>query len=353
MENKIKVSYVTTLPKLGNAPSISIYGDKEENYYVKFLEKKDDRVILLSHGYCKNNNTIFSATQQWYTNWIVEVFDSRGDLVFIDVFDLKGKTVFIKMDSYGLGDSIAWIPYVEQFRVNYGCNVICSTFYNYLFIESYPNILFVNPNTEIKNVYAQYYIGASNEKNKIYSKIKVNENPLQKVASETLGIEYKELIPDLSTLCFYSKRKIHKKYVTLSEFGSSSDKNWKYENGWQSVVNYLNKKGFVVVVISKEKTQLKNIIDLTGDDSLISRSIDIKHAEFHLGVSSGLSWLAWALGTHVVMVSDVTPVWHEFNTKITRISSNYLSCVDYNNESISNVEKVISELENLISCKNI
>lgn len=348
MENKILVSYVTTLPKVGNAPSVSIMGNNPENYFVKFYERKKGLINLLSSGYCKNNQSIISATRQWYTDWVIEVYDSKNQLIFVDVFNAQNKNVFIKLDAYALGDSIAWIPYIEEFRIKHNCNVICSTFHNNLFVEAYPNILFVKPNTQIDNVYAQYYIGAANDGNLVYSKIKSNEHPLQKVATEALGLDFKEIVPNLSVLCFGKERRIPEKYVTISEFGSAPTKQWKAENGWQIVVDYLNQIGFKVAVISKEKTELKNVIDLTGDFSLIERCVDIKHAEFHLGVSSGLSWLAWALGTHVVMVSDVTPSWHEFNKNITRINSSVLSSVDYDNQSVTNVKEVIKKLEELV-----
>ena len=88
--------------------------------------------------------------------------------------------VFIKIDASALGDNIAWISYVEEFRKKHNCNVICSTFYNDLFIDSFPNIHFIKPNIEIKNVYAQYYIGA-HKKDDIYSPIDVKNNSLQKL----------------------------------------------------------------------------------------------------------------------------------------------------------------------------
>lgn len=349
MRNKIKVSYVTTLPKIGNAPRVSIIGNEENVYRVNFSEIKDGKIILLYSGYCKNNDTINSYLRQWFTNWFIEVYDSNNNLIFVDIFDVKNKTVFIKLDAYALGDSIAWIPYVEEFRLKNNCNVICSTFHNNLFIDSYPNIMFINPNIQINNIYAQYYIGASNDNNFIYSKINSNEHPLQKVASDILGFEYKEIKPDLSHLCFGSKRRIKEKYVTLSEFGSSNIKEWKEENGWQYVVDFLNEKGYRVVVISKEKTKLNNIIDLTGDINIIERVIDINYAEFHLGVSSGLSWLAWGLGKHVVMISDVTPNWHEFNSGITRINANDLISVNYSNEVFTTKEDVVKKLSYLVA----
>jgi autotransporter strand-loop-strand O-heptosyltransferase len=49
------------------------------------------------------------------------------------------------------------------------------------------------------------------------------------------------------------------------------------------------------------------------------------HSEFMIGLSSGLSWINWALGKHTVMISGFTPKYHEFTTNITRIQNEH-SC---------------------------
>ena len=344
--NKIKVSYVTTLPKEGNAPRVSITGDENKLYHVSFYEKNGG---LVSSGTCQTNQTIVANLKQWYTEWLVVIEDGERRPVYHEYFNPKGRVVFIKMDAFALGDNIAWIPYVEAFRVKHNCTVICSTFYNDLFVDAYPNILFVKPNSTIENVYAQYYIGASNDDNPHYSPVKTNEVPLQSVAAKTLGLTDEEINPDLTSRFSHIHPRFKFKYVTLSEFGSSHEKAWKVENGWQEVVNHLVSKGYQVVVISKEPTQLKNIIDMTGNIDLSLRSLDIMHAEFHLGISSGLSWLAWAMGTHVVMVSDVTPNFHEFQSNITRINANELNVINYSVTNETNVSNVIEKLDDLIA----
>jgi autotransporter strand-loop-strand O-heptosyltransferase len=342
--NSFKVSYVTTLPKQGNAPSVTISGDIPHRYLVIFCDKS---VGVVSSGYCETNQVIVSKTKQWYTEWTIVIQDSNGKVVFYDDFNPRNKVVFIKMDSYALGDTIAWIPYVEEFRKKHDCTVICSTFKNSLFVNAYPNILFVNPNTVIENVYAQFYIGAIDEDNPYYCPVKAFEVPLQMVASEILGLPWQELRPDLSIGYEHIKHNINKKYVTIAEFGSSENKSWKAENGWQQVVDFLVGKGYDVVAISKEPTQLKNVIDMTGDSNLSNRIIDIMNAEYHIGVSSGLSWLAWALGTHVVMISDTTPKWHEFQSNITRICANDLTRVNYEAEGQTIAKDVILKLDQL------
>ncbi len=347
MNNSFKVSYVTTLPKEGNAPRVTITGTDPHKYFVTFKDNKLTVDNLIASGYCHTNQTILCNQRQWFTEWIIHIFDENGSIVFTDIFKLNQEVVFIKIDAWALGDTIAWIPFVDIFRKKHNCKVICSTFHNDLLVDAYPDIMFIKPDMIIHNIYAQYYIGASNEDNICYSPIKVNEHPLQDVASRILGLKPMEVKPDLTSRFRYTKSRFKNKYVTLSEFGSSDIKHWKLENGWQDVVDYLIDKGYDVVVISKEKTSLKNVIDLTGNFSLNERAIDIMHAEFHLGISSGLSWLAWGLDTHVVMISDVTPNWHEFSSNITRFNSNHLHSINYSPDNQTTLSEVLIKLGDL------
>ena len=66
------------------------------------------------------------------------------------------------------------------------------------------------------------------------------------------------------------------------------------------------------MVISKQKTNLKNVIDKTGDFPIEHRVNELKWCEFFIGVGSGLSWLAWAVGKKVVMMSGFSNPICEF-----------------------------------------
>jgi autotransporter strand-loop-strand O-heptosyltransferase len=345
--NSFKVSYVTTLPKEGNAPRVTITGNEDKTYLVKFWDL-NNKWGELSSGLCRTNQTLVCGVKQSYTRWLVQIFDEER-LVHESFFNPMGKPIFIKMDSYALGDTIAWMPYVRAFKYKHKCDVICSTFHNHLFVEAYPDIMFVAPNTKIDNVYAQYYIGAAYDNNPKYCRLNASTCELQRIASDTLGLEHQEMKPELND-SFYlvPNRFVFDKYVTLSEFGSAENKHWKEEGGWQGVVDYLKSKGYEVVVISKEKTNLKGVVDLSGDFPLSERIVDIRHAKMHLGVSSGLSWLAWAVGTHVVLVSDVTPKFHEFSSNVTRIGGENLQTVNYESDSQTSLEKVLEKLGELV-----
>jgi len=72
---------------------------------------------------------------------------------------LKNKVIQIRSDAFGLGDNIAWIPYAEEFRKKHQCVVLVSTFFNDLFIDQYPELIFVNPNNPIHNTHETFYLG--------------------------------------------------------------------------------------------------------------------------------------------------------------------------------------------------
>jgi autotransporter strand-loop-strand O-heptosyltransferase len=64
--------------------------------------------------------------------------------------------------------------------------------------------------------------------------------------------------------------------------------------------------------------------DETGDKPLAERIRYLRHAAFFVGLSSGLSWLAWATGIPVVMISGFTHPINEFHTPYRVI--NYSAC---------------------------
>src|SRR5215204_3669570 len=64
--------------------------------------------------------------------------------------------------------------------------------------------------------------------------------------------------------------------------------------------------------------------DETGDRPLMERARWLRHADFFIGLSSGLSWLAWSVGTPVVMISGFTHPTNEFTTPYRII--NYHAC---------------------------
>lgn len=344
MTPTFNVSYCTKLPTTGDCPRVTIT-DGQGMYFVNFFDNKTNE--LIHHAQIDSDGSV-SAEIQYFVQWKIVVMNEKNQIVFFDLFDPKGKNVFIKIDAYALGDNLAWFPFIEEFRKTHSCNVICSTFFNELFCEQYKDILFVKPNTEIKNIYAQYYIGANEEENKKYSTTSSRTIPLQQVSSNILGLPFKEIRPRLNIIPnkLY-KKPSERKYVCISERASHSKKEWKNLIGWQKIVDWLSIRGFDVVVISKESTELTGIVDKTGNIHLQNRMKDLLNCEFFIGVSSGLSWLAWSLGTKTVIISDVTPSFHE-PSDVVRINASNKLVVDYELSNTSSFDDVISKIEELI-----
>jgi autotransporter strand-loop-strand O-heptosyltransferase len=218
------------------------------------------------------------------------------------------------MESKSLGDTISWISYCDEFRKKHNCKVVVSTFWNKFFINTFPEIEFVNPGSVVQNIKAMYKLGWFY--NKDLEPTLPTLIPLQQTASNILGLEYNETKPDLD---FEIKPKIfNEKYITIATHSTAGCKYWNNPNGWQELVNYLKSKGYKILHVSREETDLLGVTQLK-DTSIENTMSAIHHSEFFIGLSSGLSWLSWALGKHVVMISNFTEESHEFKSNCTRI----------------------------------
>ena len=111
------------------------------------------------------------------------------------------------------------------------------------------------------------------------------------------------------------KNNFNKKYVCIGTQSTAQFKYWNNPTGWQETVDYLKSLDYEVVCIDKYplfgsgnhmNAIPKNCIDKTGDISLMDRINDLMHCEFFIGLTSGLSWLAWALGKPVVFISGIS-----------------------------------------------
>ncbi len=303
-----------------DGPSVEITGrNSDKEYDVLFVNRSNSEI--LHNGSIKCNHWI-NASRRWFTDWDI-IVNVNGRKVFSHTLDLKGKRVLVGMESKSLGDTIAWIPYVEEFRKKHQCNIFVATFWNSLFEKEYSNLRFISPGQVIPNIYATYKFGW-------FTPFNVNNNPndfrtisLQQCASDILGLEYEEIRP---LITIPDKPKVIKdKYVCIGIHGTSQCKYWNCPNGWQDVISYLNKKNYKAVMIHKEKgTYMGNIppghvINKTGDFPIEERIIDLKYADAFIGIGSGLSWLAWAVGTPVVMISGFSKPWCEFTTGVERL----------------------------------
>ncbi len=231
---------------------------------------------------------------------------------------IKGKRVFISFESKALGDTLAWIPYCLEFARHYECKVIVSTFKNFLFEKSYPELEFVGRGEVVNDIIAMFEIGWYWNKHK--EPINPILIPLQQSASNILHIPHREIVPIIDFVP--KERPMQEKYVCISMYSTSQCKLWYY---WQDVIDFLVSKGYKVLEISKENdmmgqrtSDLRNITELE-DKSIENTMNTIYHSEFFIGLSSGLSWLSYALRKKVYLISNFTNKEHEFTINTIRL----------------------------------
>ena len=304
MKVPIRKQQVSITQHFVNQPFLEIKGNSESDFLVQFLDEKGS---IYYQNTIKANHWV-RLNRQWYTRWQAKVWEGK-DLIYNSTLDLEGKKVFIAIDSRSLGDTLAFIPYCDAFRVKHNCEVIVSTFWNK--ILDYPDLEFVEPGTMV-NCYAMYMLGYFHDSDK--EPVPANKVPLQQCASNVLGLDFEELVPRVRV---NRERLDLGRYVTIATNSTAQCKFWT-RIGWQTVINYLHSKGFRVINVSKEANPFDNCEPI-ADTSIEYTMQVIAGAEFQISLSSGLSWLAFAIGTHVVLIANFTASDYEFTTKCTRI----------------------------------
>lgn len=285
-------------------PFLEIKSGVDSRFKVQFLDDNGS----VTYENTINSNSWVKLNRQYYTKWKTYIYQD-GQLIYENILDLHGKSVFISIESKSLGDTMAWIGYCEEFRKKHQCKVIVSTFWNK--ILDYPELELVEPGTSV-NCYAMYKIGYFYDSNK--EPVEPNKIPLQKAATNILGLEFTEVAPRLK----YDKKISNLgSYVTIATNSTAQCKFWQ-RHDWQTLINWLTENGYKVINVSKEKNPFDNCEPL--EDTSIENTMNIiANAKFQVSLSSGLSWLAFGLGTHVVMISNFTNEHYEFTQKCTRI----------------------------------
>ncbi len=154
---------------------------------------------------------------------------------------------------------------------------------------------------------------------------------LHRTAGYILGVDPTEVPPRLALAD--DSRPIPEPYVCIAVQSTTQAKYWNNPAGWLEIVRFLKAAGYRVICIDQKPAHGGGLVwnhipngaeDETGDRPLAERARWLKHADFFVGLSSGLSWLAWAAGTPVVMISGFTHPINEFATPYRVI--NYHTC---------------------------
>lgn len=302
---------------------LEINSDSSRRFQISFLDQ-DNKII---HSSELNGNMWTRLNRKYYHDYSI-IVKENGQVIYQSRLNLKDKRVYIALESSSLGDSLAWFPYTEEFRKKHGCKLIVSTFNNDFFKEKYPHITFVKPGENVDNLAAMYSIGwyydEDGQVDLSKNPIDFRNQPLQKTASDILGLEYKEIRPEISY-----KKKTKEKKVGIAIHGTAQTKYWNNPKGWQDVTDYLISIGYEVVIYSKEEDGYMGNKHPVGAKKFPSGPLpslmeDLSSCEFFIGIGSGLSWLAWTLELPIVLISGfsydftetVSNTWRVINKNV-------------------------------------
>ena len=275
-----------------------------------------------------------NSTKRYYVRVRLEVWQ-QGESVFVHEYSAADREVLVQFPVGTLGDTIGWFPYAVKFKESHGCRLTCGMAEKLipLFRDAYPDITFL-PHEEIKpeRYYATYSMGLFfDDKDFTFQPCDFRHVGLHRTAGYILGVDPTEVPPRIALPD--DSRPIAEPYVVIATQSTTQAKYWNNPTGWHDIIAFLKEAGYRVICIDQKRVHGTGIVwnhiphgaeDETGDKPLIERARWIKHADFFVGLASGLSWLAWCTGTPVVMISGFSHPTTEFYTPYRVI--NYHAC---------------------------
>jgi autotransporter strand-loop-strand O-heptosyltransferase len=332
-QNKPLIKDYTYVRHYVTQPYFEVRGTTENKLKIKYYDDNNN----ISYQNDLSINSWVKLNKEYFIKWRTTV-EEDGEIIYDETLNLEDKRVYISFGSKSLGDTLAWMPYVEEFRKKHNCILIVSTFLNYLFVDQYPNIEFVGPGDIVSNIHAQYRLGwFYNEDGSVNYNMTPNDyktQPLQKTATDILGLEYKEIRPLLNLPNTPKKKK-----VGIGFHSTAQAKYWNNPEGWQKVVDYLVSLGYECMIYSKEGDGYMNNnypkgVTIYKGGNLQEVINDLSECEFFIGLGSGLSWLAWACKLPVVLISGFSEKWAETTLDTYRVINENVCHGCFNSERL-------------------
>jgi autotransporter strand-loop-strand O-heptosyltransferase len=275
-----------------------------------------------------------NSSKRYYVRFGIELLQ-EDKVVFTHDYSAANREVAIQFPIGTLGDTLGWLPYAIKFQEKHKCRLTCAMaeWLIPLFKDAYPNVNFItHEQVTPDKYYATYNLGLFfDDRDCIFQPTDFRHVGLHRTAGYILGVDPTELPPKIHIPD--DSRPIPERYVVIAAQSTTQSKYWNNPGGWREIVQFLKDNGYRVLCIDQKATHGHGLIwnhipygaeDLTGDKPLAERARYMKHADFFVGLSSGLSWLAWAAHTPVVMISGFTLPDNEFATPYRII--NYHTC---------------------------
>jgi autotransporter strand-loop-strand O-heptosyltransferase len=228
-----------------------------------------------------------------------------------DLTDYNGKEILMHLNSFCLGDTICFSSFIYKFIEVYNpSKLYVSTFLPHLFEFNDERVVIVKANNPNEFISCDKLINVGYDKTNLEHTI----YGMFYATKDSMGIPL-DTLPGKVPVKPLKGVKNNKKVVIAPESLKKIAK-WDYfgSKGWQIVVDYLNDNGYDVYNVSYENTlNLSGVYNYNGFKDINVALNHIISSRLFIGLSSGLSWLAWAYDIPVVMISNFTKKWNEFD----------------------------------------
>jgi len=275
-----------------------------------------------------------NSTKRYFVRARIEVWADGKEVLSHD-YSAENRDIMVQFPVGTLGDSLGWFPYAVKFKDKHGCKLTCAMGEKLIQLLEpvYPDINFIShEQVEPSRYYATYSMGLFfDDKDGVQQPCDFRHVGLHRTAGYILGVDPTEIAPRLALAD--GGRPIADRYVCIAAQSTTQCKYWNNPHGWREIVAFLKEAGYRVICIDQKPTHGHGLLwnhipygaeDQTGDRPLAERARWLAHADFFIGLSSGLSWLAWASGVPVVLISGFTHPTNEFDTPYRVI--NYHAC---------------------------
>ena len=257
----------------------------------------------------------YQPARHWWTEWTVKLY--TGDrLVHQETPSLEDQELTIEMASSSLGDTLAFMGQLHAVMYTHKpSQVYVKTHKPWLFEHTWyqeRGIEFLDWSEPTRG--ALITIGVFYTQDEPWKRAEHKYDwrtiPLGKIAADRLGVPHTEQRPQLDARYLVKSNTSSAPSIVIATASTAQAKYWNNPNGWQETIDWCNKKNIKVLHASKEGTHLTGIEQLP--EPLEEVALAINNSNMFIGISSGLSWFAWALGTKTVIISGFTDPYVEF-----------------------------------------
>ena len=264
----------------------------------------------------------YSPSRKWWTDWTVRIY-ADSELQIEDQWTLEGQDLTVEFGSSSLGDTLSFMGQMHSVKQRHAINRLYVKCHKpWLFDWDKYNAMGIyqlnwdQPTLTHRATVGVYY-SMEEPWQKHEHKYDWRQVPLGKIASDRLDLEYSEIRPHLAPEFRDAGDSTKRAHIVIATQSTAQAKYWNHPTGWQDLVDWCNQHEIDVYHASKEGTKLTGIHQLP--EALEEVAASINTAKCFVGISSGLSWFAWALGAQVIMISGFTDEYVEFEDKCIRV----------------------------------